>query len=107
MNHIATNLITKGLLNMSNITKGLISFTYEIVFKKNGGSGVPLHYNRESLYHEIKQHKEDDIELIKVYISSSSSSKNFKKIDVQFLKKSIEVELLQETNKKINVQIIE
>ena len=56
INHIATNLVTKGLLNISNITKGMIEIKYEIVFRKRGGGAQKapsLHYDKESLYDDI------------------------------------------------------
>jgi len=111
INNIATNLVTKGLLNISNITKGMIFPVYEIVFKKRvgGGSGprVPLHYNRESLYDEIKRHDENDIDLIKVHVDwSGSSLKGYKKMEAKIIEKYIAVEILHETNKKIKVQLI-
>jgi len=113
MNHLVTNLVTKGLLNISNITKGFIQFSYEIVFRKRGGGGanvpkvtVPLHYERESLYDEIRRHDEEDIELIKVYVSRNGAFKGFKKVEAKLLKNNIEAEILNETKRKINVEII-
>jgi hypothetical protein len=113
INHFATNLVTKGLLNISNITKGMILISYEIVFKKRGGGGgwtpkqVPLHYSKDSLYDELRKHDEDDIDYIKVYVDwSDHSLKGFKKIEVKLIKAYIEAEILKETTKKITVQII-
>jgi hypothetical protein len=111
VNHITTNLITKGLLNISNITKGMILISYEIVFRKRGGGGgqgprVPLHYDRESLYDELRRHDENDIELIKVYVDWTAGKKGSKKIKAELMKTYIEAEILQETSKKISVQII-
>jgi hypothetical protein len=114
INNIATNLVTKGLLNISNITKGLILVSYEIVFKKRGGGGgyanapkVPLHYERESLFNEIRNHNEEDIDCIKVYVDwSDHSLKGFKIIEAKLLKTHIEAEILNETNSHVTVKII-
>jgi hypothetical protein len=117
MNHITTNLVTKGLLNISNITKGMILVSYEIVFRKRGGGGgsvptpklreVPLHYDKETLFYEIQKHDEEDIDFIKVHVNwKDPPLKGYKKVDVKLLKAHIESEILQETNKKITVQII-
>jgi len=109
INHITTNLVTKGLLNISNITNGFIQVSYEILFRKRGGGGgetnvpkktIPLHYERESLYDEIRRHEEEDIELIKVYVNRDGKYKGFKKIEAKILKNNIEAEILNETNKK-------
>jgi len=112
INHITTNLVTKGLLNISNITKGMILISYEIVFKKRGGGGgetprIPLHYNRESLYDEIRRYDENDIDYIKVYVDwNNAQLKGFKKIEAKLLKTYIEAEILQETSKSIIVKLI-
>ena len=111
-NHITTNLVTKGLLNISNITKGMILIQYEIVFKKRGGGGgesprIPLHYDRESLYNELRKHNEEDVDYIKVFVDwNNHGLKGFKKIEVKLLKAHIEAELLQETSKNFKVQIL-
>jgi hypothetical protein len=109
INHITTNLITKGLLNISNITKGFILVNYEIVFKKKGGGSsvhIPLHYEKNTLFDEIRKHKEDDIDLIKVYVNWNTT-KNNETIKVELIKKQIEAEILLETTKKIKVEIID
>lgn len=110
INHIVTNLVTKGLLNISNITKGMLTISYEIVFRKRGGGPqreVPLHYDRESLFDEIRRHDEDDIDLIKVYVDwNKNVIKGMKKIEVKLLKMQIEAEIFDKTSKKITVQII-
>lgn len=112
INHITTNLVTKGLLNISNITKGMIEIKYEIVFRKRGGGaqkapGIPLHYDKESLYDEIRRHDEEDIECIKVYVDwEGSPRKGNKKIKAELLKTFIEAEILEKTSKHISVQII-
>jgi len=112
INHIATNLITKGLLNNSILTKGLIQFKYQIIFKRKGGGSSadtpPIYYNRnESLYDELRKHQEIDIDCIKVYVDwKGASLKAFKKVEAKIIKEYIEAELLLETNKKFNVEII-
>ena len=112
MNHITTNLVTKGLLNISNIVKGMLEIKYEIIFRKKGGGaqkspGIPLHYDKESLFNEIKKYEEDDIELIKVYVNWQTTPKEgTKKIKAQLLKTFIEAEILESTSKKVTVQII-
>ena len=110
INHIATNLITKGLLNISNITKGMIEIKYEIFFRKKGGGAQKapsLHYDEESLYDEIKRHDEEDIDYIKVYVDwKGSPRKGTKKIKAELLKSFIEADILEKTSKKVSVQII-
>lgn len=110
INHIATNLVTKGLLNISNITKGMIEIKYEIVFRKRGGGAQKapsLHYDKESLYDEIRRHEEDDIECIKVYVDwEGAPRKGTKKIKAQLLKTFIEAEILENTTRNVSVQII-
>jgi len=118
INHIATNLVTKGLLNMSNITKGMIIIGYEIIFKKgSGGSGdyagtdptVPFRTirNDKELFDQIKKHDNiEDIDIIKVKINWKKKYKGDKSIDAKLIKSHIEAEILKETGKNITVEII-
>ena len=111
-NHVALNLVTKGLLNISNITKGIV---YQLVLKKvkkrRGGSSPdvqkpPLYYEREPLFTEIKKHDEEDIELIKVYVDWDKRSKTFKKIEAKLIEKYVKAEILKETSKNIRIEIL-
>lgn len=112
-NHNAINIVTKGLLNISNITKGLV---YKLVIKKtkkrHGGSSAdtiqkpPLFYEREPLYNEINNYNEEDIELIKVYVDWNKRGKAFKKIEAKLIEKYVKAEILKETSKNIKIEIL-
>jgi hypothetical protein len=111
INHLAINLVTKGLLNMSNITKGMIIIGYEIVLtkKKGGGSSpyVSIPYKREDekeFFNEIK--KRDDIDVIKVKIDWKKKYKGDKLIEGTLIKSHIETQILNETGKHITVELI-
>ena len=110
INHITTNLVTKGLLNISKITNGMIQLKYQIILKKRGGSSanvVKSYDNDDSFYEELRTHNEKDIDCIKVYVDwKGASLKAFKKIEVKLLKEHIEAEILLKTNKKFTVEII-
>jgi len=110
INHITTNLVTKGLLNISNITKGMIQIKYQIIFRKRGGSSanvVHSYDNDEAFYDELRKHKEEEIDYIKVFVDwKGAKLKAFKKIEVKLLKEHIEAEILLKTNKKFTVEII-
>ena len=113
VNHIALNMVTKGLLNISNITKGVI-LTYEIVYKKKkGGSSVDPtargYYNNkeeEEFFNNIKKRKSDEIDVIKVKIDWNKTKKSDRKIEAVLLKKHIEAELLNKTGKNLKVEIV-
>jgi hypothetical protein len=112
-NHNALNIVTKGLVNISNITMGLV---YQLVLKKtkrkHGGSSAdtlkvpPLYYEREPLYNEINKYQEDDIELIKVYVDWDKRGKVFKKIEAKLIEKHIRAEILNETSKNIKIELL-
>lgn len=116
-NHNALNLVTKGLLNISSITKGVV---YQIVFKnkkiRGGGSAYeeilpPLYYEKQNLYNEIHKLEEDDIKIIKVHVDWDKHGKVFKtldekRIEVKLIKKHIKAEILKETNKNIKIELI-
>lgn len=114
MNHFAKNIITKGWLNISALYKGFVLpfFKYEIIRKRGGSSPHVLSsgYKEENLYNDLRNVKEDEIDVIKVYVNWDKNIKKYdKKIYAELIKKKIEVELLEKNFPKfnINVEIIE
>jgi len=114
MNHFSKNLITKGWLNISAITKGFILpfFSYEIR-KKGGGSpilGTGYQDLQRDLFQNIqKKDEKDEIESIRIYVDwNKNVNKYGKEIYVELIKKNIEVQLLKDTKHKykITVEII-
>lgn len=109
-NHISLNLVTKGLLNISNITKGMITFVTIITPKKRSGGGSGGNYAYKGPYDVpiFKKIEEiDDISVIQVHIDWNKLPKNInKKLEVKLLKKQITAEILKETGKNINVEIV-
>jgi hypothetical protein len=111
-NHIATNIITRGNMNISALTKGFILpfFTYEIRTKA-GGSGA---YKGASLYElerdlaEIRKKKEE-VDAILVFVDWNKKVSRFgKEVYAELIMKKIEAELIKSTNEKykITVQLI-
>jgi len=110
-NHIAVNLVTKGLLNISNITKGMLLVNYVIIFKRRGGGGgyanPPLHYdNDEALFKKIREQNEDEIDSIKVYVDWQRVGRGFRKVEANLIKHRIEAQILNETGKNITVEVV-
>jgi hypothetical protein len=110
MNSFAKNIITKGWLNISALYKGFVLpfFKYEI-FKKRGGGGQTVlssGYKEENLFRDLRTIKEDDVDLIKVYIDWSKNKQNYtKKIYAELIKKKIEVELIEKKLPKFNIEV--
>lgn len=115
-NHIATNLVTKGLLNISDITKGMISITgYQIVTKRRGGGSsyddvenYPIFKkinDKKELFNEIKN-QVDEIDYIKVEVDWFREHKYPTLIEVKLIKSFIEAEILNETGKNIRVELL-
>jgi len=113
INHIATNLVTKGLLNISNVTKGMVVIGYEIIISvKHGGSGayagpVTLPYRKiedeREFYNDIKKY--DDIDVIKVQVKWDKKFKGPKLIEAKLIKSHIEAEILKETGRNIDITV--
>jgi len=106
-NHIALNLVTKGLLNISDITKGMIIFIQIVTPTKKGSRGGSGDYAYEldsPLFKKIEEL--DNINFIKVYVDWNKSINKNKKIEAKLIKKYIEAEILKETGKKLKVKII-
>lgn len=107
-NHVSLNLVTKGLLNISNITKGMITFVGIVTPKRKSSGSGDYAYRGDydpSFFKKIKE--VEDISVIKVFIDWNKIPKDTnKKIEVELLKKQIKAEILKETGKKLKVQII-
>jgi len=108
-NNTTLNLVTKGLLNISNITKGMI-LGYTIIQKKGGGGSQtpPIYkiYNDEQFINDIRKIKEEDISVINIKVDWKKTKKNQFKIEAKLLKKKIEAVLLEKTGKKIKIELI-
>lgn len=114
-NHIALNLATKGLLNISNITKGMLLLGYRItprIIRKGGSPQYdegPIFKKYEEPEDFIKDVKEiEDIDYIEVKVDwNKKIDRKNKKIEAELIKKHIEAILLRETGKNIRIEIIE
>lgn len=128
-NHIALNLATKGLLNISNITKGIITFIGVVRIGVSGGSGaqvgkpiVSIPYGKndknEPIFKTIENVKNleelkeiediDDIDSIIVEIDWEKAKKINKNITADIIKKHIEIEILKNNKKggSINIDVV-
>lgn len=109
MNHFTKNIITKGWLNISALYKGFVLpfFKYEIISKKGGSPYIiSSGYREENLYRDLTKIKEDEIDIIKVYVNWDKDSQKYnKKIFAKLIKKKIEVELLEKKFSKFNIKV--
>ena len=112
MNHFVKNILTKGWLNISAMTKGFILpfFKYEIIRKRGGGdtegSKLASGYREENLIRDLRSLEEDDIEVIKVYVNWDKNAQKYdKKIYVELIKKKIEVKLVEQNLSKIRIDV--
>ena len=110
MNHFTKNLITKGWLNISVLTKGFILpiFKYIIIKKKGGGGGWVAGEGIGNFRHDVEEifKKQEEIDVIKVYINwNKDITKYSKKIYVKLIKKKIKAELIEHTNEKHNIKV--
>lgn len=115
INHIVTNIVTKGLLNISAITKGFILpfFKYEIRRRGGGGGDTPKissGYSEENLIRDLRNTKDEDIDYITVWVEWDKNAQKYdKKIYAELIKAKIQTTLLTENNLsniKITVELI-
>lgn len=105
MNHFAKNLITKGWLNISALTKGFILPYFRYVIRRRGG-GTYDGYGEENFYRDLRKNKPKDIDVIEVYVDwNKKKTKHDKKIYVELIKKKIEVKLLKEHKEYKDIKI--
>jgi len=103
-NHIANNIITRGNMNISALTKGFILpyFIYEIRRKHGGGSLYGEGYDK--LQKDLQKLDSKDIDAIIVKVNwNRNQSKYNKYIYAELIKNKIEVQLIE--NIKINYNI--
>jgi hypothetical protein len=106
-NHITTNIITRGNMNTSALTKGFILpvFKYEIRLRRGGISYGDSYDNLKDKLKKLEQEKEE-IDYINVYIDwNKDKSETDKKIYVKLIKKNIEVKLLKDTHKHYSITV--
>ena len=111
MNHFAKNIITKGWLNISALYKGFIlpHFKYEIRRNRGGSPQLTSGYKEEQLYRDLRKEKEEDVDVIVVYVEWDKKLHKYDKhIYVELIHKKISAKLLEQNlpNYKIDVQII-
>ena len=106
-NHWARNIITRGNMNISALTKGFILPTFKFIIRKRRGGGSSV--QGEGLGHlkrELSGQTYDDIDIIEVYIDwNKEVDKYGKDVYVELIKKKIEVQLLKSTNEKFKITV--
>jgi len=117
---MTTNILTRGNMNISAITKGFIlpTFQFEIVTRRGGS----IAYHEDELYEQILKARDKrdrerlsgnidyDIEYINIIVDwGKNNDKSDKKIYAELIKKKITTELLTNFNEsfKINVTLLE
>lgn len=96
-NHIATNIITNGYLNISALYKGFIlpEFKYEI--RKKGGGGIHAGEGISHLKQDLEEiyRKKEEIDAIVVYVDwDKNTNKYNKNIYVELIKNKVKAELI-------------
>lgn len=109
-NHLANNILTRGNMNISAITKGFILPAFKFVIrKKKGGSpayGKGLEQLKDELF-KLTGKTYDDVDSIEVYVDwNKDVNKYGKEVYVELIQKKIEVELLQTKKYNIKVELI-
>ncbi len=105
-NHWAKNIITRGNMNISAITKGFIlpNFTFRIR-RKGGGSSVEGEGYGQLQKELEKQLRKADIEAIEVYIQWNKGVEHNKKIYAELIEKKISAKLLGDTGNEYKIEV--
>lgn len=109
MNYFAKNIITKGWLNISALTKGFIlpSFKYVITKKRGGGPAhaISSGYKEDDLYNDLRKLKKDDVDVITVYVDWDKEKKTGKRIYAKLIKNTIEAKLIEQNLPKFKIKV--
>ena len=102
-NHITTNIITKGWMNISAITKGWILPSYQFVIRRKGmRGGLPGWSDElksaEELIKDLRKSQElgEEIEYIQIFVNwDKQVFKYGKNIYVDLIKKKIQAQIFE------------
>ncbi len=111
-NHITTNIITKGWMNISAITKGFIlpSFKYIIRKRPSGGSSFVQEELRDQqrLIDDLRkaQIADEEIDYIHVFVNwDKQTFKYGKNVFVELIKKKIEAEISTALSSQYDIKV--
>ncbi len=108
-NHWAKNLITRGNMNISAITKGFILPSFKFIIRRKGGGSPQYGEGIDHLKTELKKltgKTYDDVELIEVYVDwNKEVEKHSKEVYVELIQKKIEVQLLKSIKEKYKIKV--
>jgi len=111
-NHWAKNIITRGNMNISAITRGFILPYFRFEIRKKGGGSDQYGEGLRELQHELKKLTgvtEEEVDYIAVFVDwNKDVDKYGKEIYAELIEKKITAQLLKHTNEKykINVELI-
>ena len=112
-NHWVKNIITRGNMNISAITRGFIlpSFKFVIRRRRGGSPADVIGEGPHQLRHELEElrKRNEEVDAIDVYVEwNKDVEKHGKKIYVKLIEKKITADLLKYTNEKykINVELV-
>lgn len=114
-NHITTNLLTKGWLNISALTKGFILPTFQFIIKKKKSGGSSVGYleeirDQQHLIDDLKKLNKEEVDYIQVFVNwDKTPFKYGKTVYVELMKRKIEAQLSTALSEsyRIEVELIE
>lgn len=113
-NHITNNILTKGWMNISALTKGFILPSFQYVIRRKGGLGgndyayIEELRREEELLKDLKKRKEagEEIDYIQVFVNwDKSVFKYGKNIYAELIEKRIEAQISYSLSSQYNVRV--
>lgn len=104
VNHIAENIISRGNMNISALTKGFIlpEFKYKII-RRHGGISTGEGYDQ--LVKDLSKDKKD-VDVIEVYVDwYKDGNKHGKYIYARLIEKKIEAQLIKDVKIKYKITV--
>ena len=108
-NHWTNNVLTRGNMNISAITKGFIFPSLSYIIRKKGGGGDQKGDSYEEFQKDLERlrKEQEEIDAITVYVNwNKEVDKYGKKVYVELIENKIRAELLpNDPDKKIIINV--
>lgn len=107
-NQISENILTRGNMNISALTRGFILPKFKYVIRRRGGGSSPEGYGYPALEKDLIKIKQqgDEVDYIQIFIKWEDKKYKYgKNIYARLITKKIEAILIESTKEKYKITV--